>query len=98
MSEALTITYRAINACGCVYDFETDFLIHGINIENLLHEIDVRDGNEIQPEANIDVHVDEVFACLESEFLVMPKGPGFVEYTTFEKGYEALKQATTDFQ
>lgn len=28
----------------------------------------------------------------------MPRGPGFVEYTTFASGYEALKRATTDFQ
>ena len=51
-----------------------------------------------QVQADLDTYVDEVFACLESEFLVMPKGPGFVEYTTFESGYEALKRATTDFQ
>jgi len=49
-------------------------------------------------QANLDLYVDEVFSCLESEFLVMPKGPGFVEYPTFETGYEALKRATADFQ
>ena len=47
---------------------------------------------------NIDLYVDEVFACLESEFLVMPKGPGFVEFPVFEAGYEALKRATRGFQ
>ena len=36
-------------------------------------------------------YVDAVFSCLESEFLVMPKGAGFVEYPVFERGYEALK-------
>lgn len=41
--------------------------------------------------------VDSVFSCLESEFLVMPKGAGFVEYPVFERGYEALKAATADF-
>ena len=51
-----------------------------------------------QVQGDLDTYVDEVFACLESEFLVMPKGPGFVEYPTFESGYEALKRATTDFQ
>ena len=35
---------------------------------------------------------------MESDFLVMPKGPGFVEYPAFGTGYEALKQATTGFQ
>jgi hypothetical protein len=48
--------------------------------------------------ANLDAYVDEVFACLESEFLVMPKGPGFVEFPVFEGGYEALKRATRNFQ
>ena len=48
-------------------------------------------------EASLDVYVDSVFSCLESDFLLLPKGPGFVEYPVFEKGYEALKQATRDF-
>lgn len=39
-------------------------------------------------------HISSVFSCLESDFLVLPRGPGFVEYATFEAGYEALKQAT----
>ena len=41
--------------------------------------------------------VDAVFSCLESEFLVMPKGVGFVEYPVFERGYETLKAATKGF-
>jgi hypothetical protein len=44
-----------------------------------------------------DRYVDAVFSCLESEFLVMPKGAGFVEYPVFERGYEALKAATKGF-
>jgi hypothetical protein len=44
-----------------------------------------------------DGYVDVVFSCLESEFLVMPKGAGFVEYPAFERGYEALKSATKGF-
>jgi hypothetical protein len=44
-----------------------------------------------------DRYVDAVFSCLESEFLVMPKGIGFVEYPAFERGYEALKTATKAF-
>ncbi|MEW6499901.1 MAG: hypothetical protein ACOY8P_01905 [Thermodesulfobacteriota bacterium] len=46
---------------------------------------------------NADRYVDAVFSCLESEFLVMPKGEGFIEYPMFERGYEALKTATTSF-
>ena len=44
-----------------------------------------------------DQYVSAVFSCLESEFLILPKGPGFVEYPVFETGYEALKQATAGF-
>lgn len=42
-------------------------------------------------------YVDAVFSCLESEFLIMPKGVGFVPYPAFEQGYEALKIATRGF-
>src|SRR6266540_774264 len=45
-----------------------------------------------------DIFVSSVFSNLISEFLVMPKGEGFVEYATFEAGYERLKQATKGFQ
>jgi hypothetical protein len=51
--------------------------------------------DEIMIEA--ETYVDAVFSCLESEFLVMPKGSGFVEYPAFERGYEALKAATKGF-
>lgn len=43
-------------------------------------------------------YVDAVFGSLESEFMVMPRGEGFVEYSTFEAGYETLKRATGGFQ
>lgn len=46
---------------------------------------------------DLDSAVTAVFSCLESEFLVMPKGAGFIEYPVFERGYEALKQATRGF-
>ena len=42
-------------------------------------------------------YVDAVFSGLESEFTVMPKGAGFIEYPVFEQGYEALKAATKGF-
>lgn len=48
-------------------------------------------------EANLGGFVDAVFSCLESEFLVLPKGQGFVEYPVFEQGYEALKLGTGGF-
>ena len=48
--------------------------------------------------ADPEVYVTAVFSSLVSEFLVMPKGEGFVEYETFEAGYEKLKQITAAFQ
>ena len=41
--------------------------------------------------------VDEVFDELKSSFLEMPKGDGFIDYPTFEKGYQALKRRTDAF-
>ncbi len=49
-------------------------------------------------EANLDGYVDAVFSCLESEFLVLPKGEGFIDYPVFEQGYEALKLGTGGFE
>lgn len=45
-----------------------------------------------------DPLVDEVFAELKSSFLELPRGEGFVDYPTFERGYQALKRATADFE
>ncbi len=45
-----------------------------------------------------DPFVDEVFNSLKSEFLVMPKGQGFVDYPVFEQGYETLKRVTESFR
>jgi hypothetical protein len=47
--------------------------------------------------ADLDMYVDAVFSCLESEFLIMPKGIGFIDYPVFEQGYEVLKHATRGF-
>ena len=48
--------------------------------------------------ARIDEFCSVVFGSLESAFLVMPRGAGFVDYAVFEGGYEALKLATNAFQ
>jgi len=50
-----------------------------------------------QVEANLDQYVDEVFSVLQSEFLTLPKGEGFIGYPVFEAGYEALKRETRGF-
>lgn len=49
------------------------------------------------PDLAFDPLVDEVFSELQSSFLEMPRGEGFIDYTTFEKGYQALKRSTNDF-
>jgi hypothetical protein len=48
--------------------------------------------------ADLDTYVDEIFGALQSEFLTLPKGEGFLEYPVFEQGYEALKRTTRDFR
>ena len=48
-------------------------------------------------QAELDTYVGVVFSCLESEFMVIPKGRGFIEYPVFATAYEALKQATKGF-
>ncbi len=48
--------------------------------------------------SNLDRFVDAVFGALESEFLVMPRGDGFVDFPTFEAGYERLKRETSGFR
>lgn len=48
-------------------------------------------------EADPDPFVSAIFSLLESEFLVLPKGEGFIDYPVFEQAYEALKQATGGF-
>ena len=47
--------------------------------------------------ANPNAYVDSVFESLGSSFLVLPRGPGFIDYPMFERGYEALKLATEGF-
>lgn len=46
---------------------------------------------------NISGFVQVICDSLESEFLTMPKGEGFVNYETFEKAYELLKRETEGF-
>jgi hypothetical protein len=64
----------------------------GLNMPTFPFEVSLE---EILKDA--EVFVDSVFSCLKSEFLVMPKGAGFVEYPSFERGYEALKAVTAGF-
>lgn len=45
-----------------------------------------------------DAFIDAIFDCLESDFLIMPKGKGFIEFSIFKAGYEALNHATQNFR
>ena len=47
--------------------------------------------------ADPDSFVTAVFSTLESEFLLLPRGNGFIEYPQFEAGYQALKKVTGNF-
>lgn len=47
---------------------------------------------------NIDLYVDNVFEQLESDFLVLPKGSGYVEYPRFQEAYQTLYNLTSGFQ
>lgn len=48
--------------------------------------------------ANIDHYVDEICGSLQSEFMTLPKGDGFVDYPVFEQAYEQLKKTTGSFR
>jgi hypothetical protein len=53
------------------------------------------------PYAEIEVDptpfIDAVVNTLESSFMVLPRGPGFVSYPRFQKAYEVLKRHTSGF-
>jgi hypothetical protein len=48
-------------------------------------------------EADVDVFINAVFDTLQSSFLVLPRGPGFVTYSAFQRAYEVLKRHTAGF-
>jgi hypothetical protein len=56
------------------------------------------EANFADPQLSYDPFIDEVFSELKSAFLVMPKGEGFVDYPTFEAGYQLLKRSTQNFE
>ena len=47
---------------------------------------------------HLDEFVDTIFATLESEFLVLPRGEGFIDYQAFQRAYESLKEASGGFK
>jgi hypothetical protein len=48
-------------------------------------------------ESNIDAFIDTVFSTLQSSFLLLPRGPGFVTYPEFQRAYEVLKRHSLGF-
>lgn len=48
-------------------------------------------------ESNIDAFIDAVFSTLQSSFLLLPRGPGFVTYPEFQQAYEVLKRHSLGF-
>lgn len=48
-------------------------------------------------EAAVDGFIDAVFDALQSSFMLLPRGPGFVTYPEFQHAYEVLKRYTSGF-
>jgi len=48
-------------------------------------------------EANLDTFVSAVFETLQSSFMLLPRGAGFVDYSDFQQAYEVLKRHTVGF-
>jgi hypothetical protein len=48
-------------------------------------------------EADPAPFIDAVINTLESSFMVLPRGPGFVSYPRFQQAYEVLKRHTSGF-
>jgi hypothetical protein len=48
-------------------------------------------------QARPEEYVAAVCGMLESDFLTLPRGTGFLDYPTFDRAYEALKKATGSF-
>lgn len=56
---------------------------------------------ELDPEAlrtHLEQMVTATFSDLQSQFLVLPKGPNFIEYADFQGAYETLKRETNGFE
>jgi hypothetical protein len=56
------------------------------------------DATEEQVSANIERYVDSFISSLQSFFLVMPKGSGFVPFERFRQAYQAPRRSTADFE
>ena len=50
-----------------------------------------------QVEKDQDSYIGAVFDTLQSSFLLLPRGSGFVTYAEFQQAYEVLKRHTNGF-
>lgn len=55
------------------------------------------EATAIEVVAEPESFVDAIFSSLASDFLLMPKGGGFLEYAVFVDAYEKLKRVTEGF-
>ena len=53
---------------------------------------------EKQLNTRLDEMVDATFSDLQSQFLILPKGNGFIEFVDFQQAYEVLKRQTSAFK
>lgn len=51
-----------------------------------------------QLESNIEQYIDDFISGLQSFFMVMPKGKGFIDFHRFQKAYQVLRSRTNDFK
>jgi hypothetical protein len=51
-----------------------------------------------QVETNVDYYVDGFIGSLQSFFMVMPRGEGFIDFSRFEQAYHNLREKTTAFE
>lgn len=54
--------------------------------------------NELQLESQLEQMVDSTFDDIQSQFLLLPKGQGYIEFTDFQHAFEVLKRNTAAFK
>ncbi|WP_187628370.1 hypothetical protein [Paraburkholderia sp. UCT31] len=54
--------------------------------------------NATELDKHLDAMVSATFADISSEFLILPKGTGFLPYTDFRQAFEVLKRQTRVFE
>lgn len=55
------------------------------------------EASRAEVEGHTNSFIDVVFASLQSSFLLLPRGSGFITYPDFQQAYEVLKRQTGGF-